>query len=128
MDIPVPSLTDLKMMAAMRIATDGRTLARVTAELPRAQVNGEYLAGFAYSLGPLERDRAAREIDHDLRDKGQTWTLVVCEATDQHRDLLLSYEVTWYNDHAKVGFTLVSATPQPLHNFSPEWLKPANNR
>lgn len=125
MDTPVPSLTDLKMMAAMRIATDGRTVARVTAELPLAQVKGEYLAGFAYSLGPIERERVAREIDRDLRDKGQTRTYVVCEETREHRDLLLSYEVLYYNDSAKVTFTLTSATPPPLVNFSPEWLKPS---
>lgn len=67
----MPSLTDLRMMAAMRIAANGRTLARVT---------------------------------------------------DRHRDLLLSYEVIWYNDHARVEFTLTSATPPPLHNFTPGWL------
>lgn len=125
MDSPTPSLADLKMMAAMRIATDGRTVARVTAELPLAQVKGEYLAGFAYSLGPIERERVAREIDQDLRYKGQTRAYVVCEETREHRDLLLSYEVLYYNDSAKVIFTLISATPPPLVNFSPEWLKPS---
>lgn len=114
MDTLMNALTDLKMMAAMRIATDGRTVARVTAELPLAQVKGEYLAGFAYSLGPIERERVAREIDRDLRDNGQTRSYVVCEATSEHRDLLLSYEVLYYNDSAKVSFTLTSAAPRQL--------------
>lgn len=33
MDSPTPSLTDLATMTAMRIATNGRAVARVTAEL-----------------------------------------------------------------------------------------------
>ena len=103
MDIPVPSLTDLKMMAAMRIASDGRTLARVTAELPRAQVNGEYLVGFAYSLGPLERDRAAREIDHDRRE---TTAVVRIPHSHEHRGKLITYELEAHEGHTLVNFTL----------------------
>lgn len=122
MDTPMHSLTDLKMMAAMRIAANGRTITRVTAEIPLAQVNGGYLAGFAYNLVPFERERVAREIDQDLKHRGQTRCYVVCEETSGHRDLLLSYEVTWYNDHARVGFTLTAAPPPPLHAFAPGWL------
>ena len=129
MDTPMHSLTDLKMMAAMRIVANGRTVARVTAEIPLAQVNGGYLAGFAYNLVPFERERVAREIDRDLNERHQLRSYVVCEETREHRDYLLSYEVLYYNDHARVTFTLTAATPPPLNNFSsPEWLlKVANN-
>lgn len=128
MDSPTPSLTDLETMTAMRIATNGRAVARVTAELALSRVTGEYLAGFAYDLNPIERERVAREIDRDLNERHQTRSYVVCEETREHRDYLLSYEVLYYNDHARVTFTLTAATPPPLNNFSPEWLlKVANN-
>lgn len=128
MDSSTPSLTDLETMAAMRIATNGRAVARVTAELTLARVTGEYLAGFAFDLNPIERERVARKINRDLNERHQTRSYVVCEETGQHRDYLLSYEVLCYNDHARVTFTLAAATPPPLNNFSSEWqLKVANN-
>ena len=128
MDSPTPSLTDLAAMTAMRIATNGRAVARVTAELALSRVTGEYLAGFAFDLNPIERDRVAREIDRDLKERHQTRSYVVCEETGQHRDYLLSYEVLYYNDHARVAFTLTAATSPLLNNFSPErLLKVANN-
>lgn len=120
MDSPTPSLTDLATMTAMRIATNGRAVARVTAELALSRVTGEYLAGFAYDLNPIERERVAREIDRDLNERHQTRSYVVCEETGQHLDYLLSYEVLYYNDHARVEFTLTAATPPPLHNSSTE--------
>lgn len=119
MDSPMPSLTDLATMTAMRIATNGRVAARVTAELAISKVTGEYLAGFAFDLSHIERDRVAREIDQDLNERHQTRSYVVCEETSQHRDYLLSYEVLRYNDHARVTFTLTAATPPPLNNFTP---------
>ncbi len=128
MDSTMPSLTNLATMTAMRIATNGRAVARVTAELALSKVTGEYLAGFAFDLNPIERERVAREIDQDLKERHQTRSYVVCEETSEHRDYLLSYEVLRYNDHARVTFTLTAATPPPLNNFSPEWpLKVANN-
>lgn len=124
MDSPMPLLTDLETMTAMRIATNGRAVARVTAELALSRVTGEYLAGFAYDLNPIERERVARGIDRDLNERHQTRSYVVCEETSEHRDYLLSYEVLYYNDHARVTFTLTAAaTPPPLNNFSPEWLQ-----
>lgn len=122
MDSPTPSLTDLATMTAMRIAANGRAVARVTAELALSRVTGEYLASFAYDLNPIERERVAREIDRDLNERRQTCSYVVCEETREHRDYPLSYEVLYYNDHARVTFTLIAATPPPLNNFSPEWL------
>ena len=123
MNVPTPLLSDLLAMAAMRIASNGRVITRVTAELELSRVTGEYLAGFAYDLNPIERDRVAREIKLDLNNLRQTRSYVVCEATDRHPDYLLSYEVVSYNDHARVEFTLTAATPPPLHNFNPEWLR-----
>lgn len=128
MDSPMPSLTDLATMTAMRIAANGRAVARATAELALSRVTGEYLAGFAFDLNPIERERVAREIDRDLNERHQLRSYIVCEETSEHRDYLLSYEVLYYNDHARVTFTLTAATPQPLNNFSPEWLaKTAKN-
>ena len=127
MDSPTPSLTDLATVTAMRIATNGRTVARVTAELAFPMVTGEYLAGFAYDLNPIERERVAREINRDLNGRHQLRSYVVCEGTDTHPDYLLSYEVLYYNDHARVTFMLTAATPPPLHNFSPDWLSSAAN-
>lgn len=120
MNTVTPLLTDLTMMSAMRIAEHGRTVARVTAEVALSKVTGEYLAGFAHDLNRFERERVVREIDLDLNEQGQTRCYVVCEATDQHRDYLLSYAVLYYNDHARVEFTLTAATPPPLHNSSTE--------
>ncbi len=122
MESLTPSLTDLATMTAMRIATNGRTVARVTAELALSRVTGEYLAGFAYDLNPIERERVAREINRDLNGRHQLRSYVMCEGTDKHPDYLLSYEVLHHNDHARVTFTLTAATPPPLNNFSPEWL------
>ena len=127
MDSPTPSLTDLATVTAMRIATNGRAVARVTAELALSRVTGEYLAGFAYDLNPIERERVAREINRDLNGRHQLHSYVVCEGTDKHPDYLLSYEVLYYNDHARVTFMLTAATPPPLHNFSPDWLSSAAN-
>lgn len=128
MDSFMPSFTDPVAMTAMRIATNGRTIARVTAELALSRVTGEYLAGFAYDLNPIERERVAREINRDLNERHQLRSYVVCESTDKHPDYLLSYEVLHYNDHARVTFRLTAATPPRLHNFSQDQLlKTANN-
>ena len=127
MDSSTPSLTDLATMTAMRIATNGMAVARVTAELALSKVTGEYLAGFAFDLNPIERERVAREINWDLNERHRLRSYVVCEETSEHRDYLLSYEVRYYNDHARVTFMLTAATPPPLNNFSPEWLQRAAN-
>lgn len=82
----MPSLTDPATMTAMRIATNGRTVARVTAELALSRVTGEYLAGFAFDLNPIERERVAREINRDLNGRHQLRSYVVCEGTDKHPD------------------------------------------
>lgn len=119
MDSPTPPLTDLETMTAMRIATNGRAVARVTAELALSRVTGEYLAGFAYDLNPIERERVAREIDRDLNERHQTRSYVVCEETREHRDYLLSYEVLYYNDHARVTFALTAATPPAPQQLQP---------
>lgn len=62
------------------------------------------------------REEAVRRVEErrETQKTIETW-----EATDQHRDLLLSYEVTRYNDHAKVGFTLASATPATPQQLQP---------
>lgn len=125
MDAPAHVLSDLLAMTAMRIASNGRAIARVTAELDLSRVTGEYLANFAYDLNPIERERVAREINLDLNNLHRTRSYVVCEATDRHPDYLLSYEIVSYNDHARVEFTLTAAVPPPLNNFNPEWLRKA---
>ena len=90
MNTPTPLLSDLLAMTAMRIASNGRVITRVTAELELSRVTGEYLAGFAYDLNPIERERVAREIKLDLNNLRQTRSYVVCEATERHPDYLLS--------------------------------------
>lgn len=72
MDSPTPSLTDLATMTAMRIATNGRAVARVTAELALSRVTGEYLASLPVGLTLHERELAAARLDNLITIRRET--------------------------------------------------------
>lgn len=115
-------------MAAMRIATNGRAVARVTAELALSRVTGEYLAGFAFDLNPIERERVAREIDRDLNERNQTRSyereraavrlddvftthrettaVVRIPLSNDHNGKLVTYSLEAHEGHTHVEFTL----------------------
>lgn len=110
MDSPTPSLTDLSTMTAMRIATNGRAVARVTAELPLAQVNGEYLASLPVGLTLHERELAAARLDNLITIRRETSCFVRLPLSNEHNGKLITYELQPHDGHMHVTFNL-SARP-----------------
>lgn len=106
MDSPTPSLTDLATMTAMRIATNGRVVARVTAELALSRVTGEYLAALLVVLTLHEHKRAAVRLDEQFTVRRETNAVVLIPLSNDHSGKLATYELRRHDGHTHVEFTL----------------------